>query len=94
MEGNKIIEIQEKPKEPKSNFAVTGLYLYDSTVFEKIKTLKPSKRGELEITDVNNAYIKEGKLDWSILDGYWSDSGAFQTLLKTNLYWGIKEGLI
>ena len=94
MEGNKITSIEEKPKEPKSNFAVTGLYLYDNTVFDKIRQISPSARGELEITDVNNLYIQEGTLGWSTLDGYWSDSGTFVSLLKTNIYWGEKEGLI
>lgn len=94
MEGNEITSIEEKPMEPKSNFAVTGLYLYDNTVFEKIKGIKASARGELEITDVNNLYIKDKALDWTILDGFWSDSGTFSSLLKTNMYWGSKEGLI
>jgi len=72
----KIINIEEKPKNPKSNLCVTGLYLYDNTVFSKIKTLKPSARGELEITDLNNAYLREGKLFFSKVDGLWLDAGT------------------
>ncbi len=87
----KIIGIEEKPKKPKSNYAVTGLYIYDFSVFSKIKTLKPSGRGELEITDVNNSYIKEGKLDWSVLRGYWRDAGTFRTLFEVNKYWADKN---
>lgn len=75
----KINHIEEKPKEPKSNLAVTGLYFYDSTVFDKIKTLRPSARGEFEITDVNNLYLKEGKLGFHILNGFWSDAGTFES---------------
>ncbi|HET7098709.1 MAG TPA: sugar phosphate nucleotidyltransferase [Patescibacteria group bacterium] len=88
----KIIAIEEKPKEPKSNYAVTGLYLFDNTVFDIIKTLKPSARGQLEVTDINNEYIKKGKLDWVEIDGFWSDAGTPSSLLKTNLYWGMKKG--
>ena len=75
-----VISIEEKPKKPKSSYAVTGLYVYDSSVFEIIKNLKPSGRGELEITDVNNAYIKEKLLDAQVLDGFWSDAGTFESL--------------
>ncbi|HDG68409.1 MAG TPA: spore coat protein [candidate division Zixibacteria bacterium] len=74
-EGN-IVEIIEKPKDPPSNYAVVGIYMYDSEVFDIIKTLKPSARGELEITDVNNAYLRKGKLKYSILQGFWADAGA------------------
>ena len=84
LQGDKITEIEEKPKNPKSNFAVTGIYMYDETVFDIIKTLKPSKRGELEITDVNNAYIRRGELEYDILDGWWTDSGTFDSLLHAN----------
>jgi len=90
----KIIEIIEKPKDPPSNYAVTGVYLYDSHVFELIRKCDPnySGRGELEITEVNNHYLKQGKLNWAILDGYWLDAGTFDTLLSANLFWGLKTG--
>lgn len=80
----RVLNIEEKPKIPRSNFAVTGIYLYDSTVFEKIKRLKPSGRGELEITDVNNFYIEEGQLTYEMLDGWWTDAGTFESLLRAN----------
>ena len=84
--GERILGIEEKPRNPKSNYAVTGIYMYDATVFEKIKTLVPSRRGELEITDVNNAYIGEGTMTFSYLDGWWTDAGTFDSLLRaTNL---------
>ncbi|HNY41651.1 MAG TPA: sugar phosphate nucleotidyltransferase, partial [Bryobacteraceae bacterium] len=73
---------EEKPSKPKSNYAVTGIYLYDETVWDKIKTLKPSRRGELEITDVNNAYIAEGTMEFSYLEGWWTDAGTFDSLLR------------
>ena len=76
LEGDKVISIEEKPKEPKSNYAVTGIYFYDSKVFECIRTLKPSGRGELEITDVNNFYIKNGLMKSSVLEGWWTDAGT------------------
>ncbi|HUH65436.1 MAG TPA: sugar phosphate nucleotidyltransferase [Syntrophales bacterium] len=79
-EGKRIVRVEEKPAEPKSQYAVIGIYMYDSRVFDFIKTLKPSQRGELEITDVNNFYINEGKMDWDILDGWWSDAGTFESL--------------
>ena len=86
IDGDRILGIEEKPKRPKSNYAVTGFYLYDETVFEKVKTLEPSARGELEITDVNNAYIREGTMSFSYLDGWWTDAGTFDSLLRaTNL---------
>lgn len=81
-ENKKVIGIEEKPENPKSNYAVTGLYIYDKNVFNIIKTLKPSGRGELEITDVNNHYIRRGDMKYSILNGYWSDAGTFDSLLK------------
>jgi len=84
LKGDKIVSIQEKPKNPKSKYAVTGIYMYDEQVFDIIKTLKPSGRGELEITDVNNAYIKKGELTYSILDGWWTDAGTFESLLRAN----------
>lgn len=82
--GSKVVSIEEKPKQPKSDYAVTGIYFYDSTVFEIIKTLKPSGRGELEVTDLNNAYIAKGQLGYDILDGWWSDAGTFESLNKVN----------
>ena len=82
--GKKIVSIEEKPRKPKSDYAVTGIYMYDERVFDIIKTLKPSRRGELEITDVNNAYIRKGELEYSVLDGWWTDSGTFDSLLRAN----------
>ena len=82
--GNHVVGIEEKPRVPKSNFAVVGIYLYDATVFQKIRRLKPSGRGELEITDVNNFYIDEGKLTFEILEGWWTDAGTFDSLLRAN----------
>jgi glucose-1-phosphate thymidylyltransferase len=79
-EGNRIVRIDEKPSTPASNYAVIGIYMYDRKVFDFIKTLKPSQRGELEITDVNNYYIHEGKMEWDILDGWWTDAGTFDSL--------------
>jgi len=80
--GGKIVGIEEKPQRPKSNYAVTGIYMYDHSVFDKIRTLVPSNRGELEITDVNNAYIDEGAMSFSFLDGWWTDAGTFDSLLR------------
>jgi glucose-1-phosphate thymidylyltransferase len=80
--GDRITGIEEKPKRPKSNYAVTGIYMYDTSVFEKIHTLVPSARGELEITDVNNAYIREGTMTFSYLEGWWTDAGTFDSLLR------------
>lgn len=84
LKGDKIVSIEEKPEKPKSNYSVTGIYMYDSQVFDIIKTLKPSRRGELEITDVNNAYIKKSQLTYDILEGWWTDAGTFNSLLKAN----------
>jgi len=81
----KLVGIEEKPKAPKSNLAVTGIYMYDKTVFEKIKKLKPSRRGELEITDVNNLYLKNRDLSYEIIDGEWTDAGTFRSLLKASI---------
>ncbi|MFA6982018.1 MAG: sugar phosphate nucleotidyltransferase [Patescibacteria group bacterium] len=86
-----VIEIEEKPSKPKSDFAVTGLYIYDCTLFDKIRKLKPSKRGELEITDINNMYIKERKMLWSELKGFWTDAGTFESLFEANKYWASKS---
>ena len=80
----KVIKIDEKPKDPKSNFAVTGIYFYDDTVFDIIRTLKPSGRGELEITDVNNVFIEKGQMAYDMLDGWWSDAGTFESLNRVN----------
>jgi glucose-1-phosphate thymidylyltransferase len=86
LDGDRIVGIEEKPARPKSNYAVTGIYLYDSSVFDKCRNLKPSHRGELEITDVNNAYIAEGTMTFALLDGWWTDAGTFDSLLRaTNL---------
>ncbi len=84
LERDKVIKIEEKPKQPRSPYAVTGIYFYDAQVFSIIKTLKPSGRGELEITDVNNAYIEEGQLTWDILDGWWTDAGTIESLHLAN----------
>ena len=84
LKGKKIVSIEEKPNKPKSDLAVTGVYMYDENVFDIIETLKPSKRGELEITDVNNAYIQRGELEFDVLDGWWTDSGTFDSLLRAN----------
>ncbi len=83
-ENDKIIRIEEKPKQPKSKHAVTGVYLYDSTVFDKIRTLKPSQRGELEVTDLNNLYLQEGKLSFSFLKSQWLDAGTPDSLLEAS----------
>jgi glucose-1-phosphate thymidylyltransferase len=94
IKGNKIISIEEKPALPKSNLAVTGLYIYDTNVFEIIRTLKPSGRGELEITDVNNEYIRLGEMDFSMLQGYWSDAGTFESLFRASeLVRNMKPGI-
>lgn len=86
VENNKIKRIVEKPKNPQSNLAVTGIYFYDNTVFDFIKGLKPSDRGELEITDVNNMYLEKGNLTYDVLQGWWTDAGTFESLRKaTNL---------
>jgi glucose-1-phosphate thymidylyltransferase len=82
LRGDQIIGIEEKPTRPKSKYAVTGIYMYDGTVFDKTRILKPSARGELEITDVNNAYIREGTMTFSYLDGWWTDAGTFESLLR------------
>ncbi len=85
IDGDLIVKIEEKPRVPQSDYAVTGLYMYDSSVFDVIKTLKPSGRGELEITDVNNAYIDRGEMNYAVVDGWWSDAGTFDSLLRTNI---------
>jgi len=84
VKNGKVIKIVEKPQKPESNFAVTGIYFYHSDVFDIIKDLKPSKRGELEITDVNNYYVKNNTLTYNILDGWWTDAGTFESLFRAN----------
>ncbi len=88
---SQVIQIEEKPKEPKSNMAVTGVYLYDNKVFDFISNLKPSDRGELEITDVNNMYIEKRELHWAKLEGFWSDAGTFTSLFRSSKYWAEKQ---
>jgi len=83
----RILRIEEKPRAPQSDFAVTGLYLYDARVFDYIKRLKPSGRGELEITDVNNFYLADGLLRWTELEGFWSDAGTFESLYRSTVFW-------
>jgi len=85
LRGNRVVSIEEKPAHPKSSYAVTGLYLYDPEVFSVITNLKPSGRGELEITDVNNVYLRKGCMQYSVLQGYWSDAGTFDSLLRAGL---------
>ena len=82
--SGRIVAIEEKPKHPKSDYAVIGIYMYDNTVFDIIRTLKPSGRGELEITDVNNAYLRSGTLEHDVLDGWWSDAGTFESLHRVS----------
>jgi glucose-1-phosphate thymidylyltransferase len=83
-DGKKIVSIAEKPKKPKSSYVVTGIYMYDVRVFDIIHTLKPSGRGELEITDVNNRYLELGLLEYDVLKGYWTDAGTFESLYRAN----------
>jgi len=90
----RIVAIEEKPKRPKSSYAVTGLYIYDNKVFEYIRKIKPSGRKELEITDVNNFYIENGTMRWEELKGFWSDAGTFESLYRTNKYWARKAGIV
>jgi len=84
LEGDRVVKIEEKPAKPKSSYAVTGIYFYDARVFGIINTLKPSGRGELEITDVNNAYIESGDLAWGVLEGWWTDAGTIESLHRAN----------
>lgn len=84
LEGSRVVKIEEKPANPRSSYAVTGVYFYDASVFDIIKTLKPSGRGELEITDVNNAYIAAGTLTWDVLEGWWTDAGTIESLYLAN----------
>ncbi len=84
MSDGKVISIEEKPKKPRSDYIITGIYFYDNAVFDIIRTLQPSARGELEISDVNNAYITKGQLVYDILDGWWTDAGTFESLNRAN----------
>lgn len=84
LDGDRVLSIEEKPKTAKSNWAVTGIYFYDGDIFNVIRTLKPSGRGELEITDVNNAYIQRGKMTWGKFRGWWTDAGTFESLRKAD----------
>lgn len=86
LDGDKVIRIDEKPKQPASPYAVTGIYFYDAQVFDIIRTLKPSGRGELEITDVNNAYIRQNELTWDKLEGWWTDAGTIESLFLANQF--------
>jgi len=83
-EGDRIVRIEEKPRQPRSDFAVTGIYFFDHQVFDMIRALKPSDRGELEISDVNNMYLERGQLQWSELAGWWTDAGTFPSLLRAS----------
>jgi len=91
--NGKVISIEEKPKRPKSSYAVTGLYMYDSRVFDYIRKLKISGRGEYEITDINNMYLKEKNLTCDILKGYWTDCGTYEALLRANILIARKQGV-
>lgn len=84
LDGDRVVRIEEKPCHPQSPYAVTGIYFYDALVFEYIRSLKPSARGELEITDVNNAYIEAGMLTWDLLEGWWTDAGTIESLYLAN----------
>jgi len=84
IQDGRVLGIEEKPKEPKSDYAITGVYFYDASVFDIIRTLEPSARGELEITDVNNAYIRKGQMSYDFLDGWWTDAGTFDSLMRAN----------
>ena len=84
LEGHRVVRIEEKPAEPKSDYAVIGVYMYDAEVYDIIRSLKPSGRGELEITDVNNAYIARDAMTWEELGGWWTDAGTFESLLHAS----------
>jgi len=93
LDGNKVVNIIEKPKQPPTNLAVIGIYLYDSDVFEICETLAPSDRGELEITDVNNEYIRRGSMTYEVIKGWWADCGSFEALLRSNLLVAREQGV-
>jgi glucose-1-phosphate thymidylyltransferase len=84
LSGNNVVQIEEKPTSPKSKYAVIGIYMYDAEVYDIIRTLVPSRRGELEITDVNNAYIERKAMTWEVLEGWWTDAGTFESLLRAS----------
>jgi len=84
LDGPNVLLIEEKPQSPKSDYAVIGIYMYDAEVYDIIRSLKPSARGELEITDVNNAYIERGEMTWEELEGWWTDAGTFESLLRAS----------
>jgi glucose-1-phosphate thymidylyltransferase len=84
LEGKRVVRIDEKPAKPQSDYAVIGIYMYDETVYDIIRDLKPSGRGELEITDVNNAYIERDAMTWDELEGWWTDAGTFESLLHAS----------
>jgi glucose-1-phosphate thymidylyltransferase len=84
LDGRSVLRIEEKPAQPKSDYAVIGIYMYDREVYDIIRTLEPSGRGELEITDVNNAYIERGEMTWEELEGWWTDAGTFESLLRAS----------
>ena len=90
LKGKKVVKIIEKPKKPETNFVTTGIYQYDSNVFNIIKKLKPSARGELELTDVNNAYIKKGQIKAEFVKGFWSDAGTFDSMVKS-VNWAMEK---
>ena len=84
LDGPRVVRIEEKPREPKSEYAVIGIYMYDGEVYDVVRTLQPSGRGELEITDVNNAYIERDEMTWDELEGWWTDAGTFESLLRAS----------
>jgi glucose-1-phosphate thymidylyltransferase len=92
MDPRRILRLEEKPRQPSSDYAVTGLYMYDATVFDYIARLEPSDRGELEITDVNNFYLDDGRLRWAELEGFWSDAGTFESLHRSSRFWAEQRG--
>ena len=90
---DEILEVVEKPKEYKSNMAITGLYIYDSTLWDKIETITPSARGEYEITDIQNLYLKEKTLRFDVVQGFWSDAGTYDSLLESAIHVANKKRL-
>ncbi len=94
LDVDKVVKIEEKPEKPDTNYAVIGIYIYDRAVFDIVKTLKPSDRGELEITDVNNAYIQRGAMTYEVLDGWWTDAGTFPSLLRASNLVASKQGVL